>query len=512
MTLLPIVERELKVAARRPSSYWVRWWVALGAFVLFFFFSTGANSPSASALPVFLSMSVLVFLFTLMAGVWLTADALSVEKREETLGLLFLTDLKAYDIVLGKLAAAAVPAFFAILAVIPMLCISIVLGGVAWTEVVRIAGALAVTLVFSLTAGLAVSAFVQEARTASVGTGLLIGAFALFGAYSIVAPYANRIFPSPAPSWLYSWSPTACLWLGFDTQYAIGKHARLYWQSLAQVLGTSALFLVLAQARLPFEIQRRKAERGPGRWRRWFQKRHLLLDNNPVVWLSSHDPALHVLAWAAAVLMCPIVLCLVWIEWKGPFMSGSVPIVCMALAVIAHLLIKWLAAEMSCRRLSRDRASGALELLMTTPLNEASFLSDLRQGLWNVMLRPMFFIGTCDAFMLCMTIHRGKGSSDSVIMILVVAALIFGFWTDFFALSRLGQYRALRAKSPNRALAGTLTIMVGVPWVSFVVVLFVNPPMLFGWLITFCLIMPAFIADIVNDRLSKGLGTILNLR
>jgi len=36
----------------------------------------------------------------------LTADTLSGESREGTLGLLFLTDLRSWDVTLGKLASA----------------------------------------------------------------------------------------------------------------------------------------------------------------------------------------------------------------------------------------------------------------------------------------------------------------------------------------------------------------------------------------------------------------------
>ena len=38
-----------------------------------------------------------------------TADSLSAEKREGTLGLLFLTDLRGYDVVLTPTQRAALP-------------------------------------------------------------------------------------------------------------------------------------------------------------------------------------------------------------------------------------------------------------------------------------------------------------------------------------------------------------------------------------------------------------------
>ena len=42
-------------------------------------------------------------LFAYLCGAVYSADSLSVERREGTLGLLFLTDLKGYDVLLGNL-------------------------------------------------------------------------------------------------------------------------------------------------------------------------------------------------------------------------------------------------------------------------------------------------------------------------------------------------------------------------------------------------------------------------
>jgi len=47
---------------------------------------------------IFTAFGIVAFGFTLLCGVFLTSDCLSEEKREGTLGLLFLTDLKGFDI------------------------------------------------------------------------------------------------------------------------------------------------------------------------------------------------------------------------------------------------------------------------------------------------------------------------------------------------------------------------------------------------------------------------------
>src|SRR5687767_7229435 len=110
MTFLPIVERELRVAARQRGTYWTR----LGAVVAGLAVGTWImlmpmiRNTRELGVALFSSLAVVTFVYSLLIGIRTTADCLSEEKREGTLGLLFLTDLKGYDIVLGKLAATSV--------------------------------------------------------------------------------------------------------------------------------------------------------------------------------------------------------------------------------------------------------------------------------------------------------------------------------------------------------------------------------------------------------------------
>jgi hypothetical protein len=62
----------------------------------------------------------------------LTADCVSREKREGTLGLLFLTPLKVIDVIAGKATIHVLRALTLFLAALPVLGLPIVLGGVEW--------------------------------------------------------------------------------------------------------------------------------------------------------------------------------------------------------------------------------------------------------------------------------------------------------------------------------------------------------------------------------------------
>ena len=118
MTVLPIVERELRVAARRSSTYWLRVtaaFVAIAVFGWVLLTLLRDQVPSAAhGRYLFRCLFGLAFAYCLFIGARLTADCLSEEKREGTLGLLFLTDLKGYDVVLGKLAATSLNSAYAL--------------------------------------------------------------------------------------------------------------------------------------------------------------------------------------------------------------------------------------------------------------------------------------------------------------------------------------------------------------------------------------------------------------
>src|ERR1041384_1601852 len=182
MTFLPIVERELRVATRRKMTYWMRVGVAVVSFVLclwavqaeFAFRQTAAVGRA-----IFSTLTAVAFVFCLLAGVAVTADSISKEKREGTLGLLFLTDLNGYDIVLGKLFATSLNVFYGLIAIFPILALSLLFGGVTGTEFWRMVLVLLNTLFFSLTCGLFISALCREPNQTIAWTLFVIGSVVL---------------------------------------------------------------------------------------------------------------------------------------------------------------------------------------------------------------------------------------------------------------------------------------------------------------------------------------------
>jgi ABC-type transport system involved in cytochrome c biogenesis permease component len=117
MSFLPIVDRELRVASRRNGTYRTRLAVALAAsvisgFLLYFYAANPGITRQLLGQYLFRALSGLALAYSLFAGRLWTADCLSEERRQGTLGLLFLTDLRGYDVVFGKVVATSLNGFY----------------------------------------------------------------------------------------------------------------------------------------------------------------------------------------------------------------------------------------------------------------------------------------------------------------------------------------------------------------------------------------------------------------
>ena len=89
---MPILDRELRIRARGPANYWIRLCVALaGVLICLQSFESGVfSTPSMMGTFVFNGIVGAAFLVSCCACL-LSADAISGEWREGTLGLLFLS-------------------------------------------------------------------------------------------------------------------------------------------------------------------------------------------------------------------------------------------------------------------------------------------------------------------------------------------------------------------------------------------------------------------------------------
>src|SRR6266487_337978 len=101
MNLLPVIVRELRAQSRQPMTYWLRV-IGIGAIIGVMALVDLRGAPSELGGHLFSALNATLFLSVWIFVPLLTADTISREKREGTLGLLFLTPLTPIGIVLGK--------------------------------------------------------------------------------------------------------------------------------------------------------------------------------------------------------------------------------------------------------------------------------------------------------------------------------------------------------------------------------------------------------------------------
>ena len=176
MTFLPILQRELIEASRRRGTYWIRVGAAaagllIGIWIMAF---PENRAPSSMGMTLFIWLSIVALVYSAFIGIFLTADCLSEEKREGTLGLLFLTDLKGYDIVAGKLAATSMNAAYGLLALFPVMAVPLLAGGVTFVEFGRMVLVCLNTLFFTHAVGMFSSAINRDERRAMVCASVII--------------------------------------------------------------------------------------------------------------------------------------------------------------------------------------------------------------------------------------------------------------------------------------------------------------------------------------------------
>jgi ABC-type transport system involved in multi-copper enzyme maturation permease subunit len=485
MTFLPIVARELRVAARRRGTYWWRFLsafsvIALGTWCLLMI-EHDQTPKGMAGLIMFGILTGTAALYCLFSGIMFTADSLSEEKREGTLGLLFLTDLKSYDVVLGKWAASSLNGSYGLLSVLPMLAIPLLMGGVAAGEFWRMSLVALNTLFFSLALGMMVSSLSRSARQAAGMTLLLILLItAGLPAFELVEEMVRHFSGNSrhAALWLLP-SPGFSFVMAFDQSYT--SHATLFWESLLIIHAIGWVSLIVACVVTPRTWKDKPAGarrlRWRERWQQWsygnraerdaFRKR--LLERNAFFWLAARARLKPACVW----LVLGLGAC-VWAwglakyhhDWLNEGTYATT-------AAFLNLLLKtWFASEAG-RSLAEERNQGALELVLSTPLTVRDILRGQRLALERQFLGPVILTLAVEIIILITTpldpwsVQQADRFSLWVClwigsMLLLLADLIAFYW--------VGMWHGLNAKGPNRVFISNFAIIMVLPWLGYAIV------------------------------------------
>jgi ABC-2 family transporter protein len=471
MTFLPIVNRELRVASRRRGTYWSRLLTALagiigGSIVYLLNFD---NAPHEISTILFIVLAAGAFIYCLFVGVRSTADCLSEEKREGTLGLLFLTDLKGYDVVGGKLVATSLNAFYGLLSILPILAIPLLMGGVTNGEFWRTALVLVNTFIFSLATGMLMSSLSQSPRAAMGLTLLFLLVVSLGLFFAQLIPFVNE--SKRLLHWVYLFNPGYSGTLVPDMVFK--TKADDFWLSAGIIQGAAWVFLALASFVVPRSWQDRPVGNARGgwrnRWHRWsfgdaaeraaFRRR--LLGVNAFFWLAARARLKPIYVWVAlAVIGC------LW-AW-GAIENGhswNDAGVYYTTAIILNLMLKiWVASEAG-HRLGQDRKLGSLELILSTPLRVRDIIRGQLLALRRQFIGPVVAIMLIEFAFLLMSLGTvgSGGGPDASQMVAMWAGGTVMLVADLAALSIVAMWVGLSTRNPNRATGATVARVLVLP-------------------------------------------------
>ncbi|MFM7102802.1 MAG: hypothetical protein ACKO3N_16720 [Verrucomicrobiota bacterium] len=480
MIFLPVVQRELTVAGRRRWTYRVRC-VAAGLLALIaglLLGFVGNNGPAGLPLPrlIFNLVSSIAFAVALLGGLLLTTDAITSERRDGTLGLLFLTGLTGSDIVLGKLVSCGIQGFCALLGVLPILAVPLMMGGISWTDFWCTSWLLGATLLGSAGIGLWSSSRAPGVLPAFSQATLGLGVWCLGPILPKWTLNQAGVFPAWTDAILVL-SPVVGLGRALAAGRLPGRTDVQAWSALVAtaLAGAGALAAAarvlhrtgrtgLPGRDLPKSVgssappDRAGIRPGPS------------AGENPYAWLlHRRRPQIRALHWVLG-LTCAGTLGVLGLALLVPRPRGAVECFITALfsAYACHVLFKLRLALLSTAQMVEDQAGGGLELLLCTPLPPAYILAGQSQAVRKATQRHLAGLVLLNLAFLAALADDDLGidGPDLGLFLALFLGGIVHLWVDRACLIRRGAWQALRTPKLNHALARTLLPVLVQPWLA----------------------------------------------
>ncbi|HVY71634.1 MAG TPA: hypothetical protein VHH73_17010, partial [Verrucomicrobiae bacterium] len=365
------------------------------------------------------------------------------------------------------------------------------------------------TLFLSLSAGVLVSCISRHPRHAMFATGFLMLGIAFgpylvaewhtYGMNSNVFDGLDSRFLVPSPFFTFNFVENP-----WGKKFSAGD----FYPSLAfdHLLGW--LFLVLASVWLPHISKDRPKSRLGLAWEKFQNvwaygarasrevRRRRLLDSSPLHWLAGRHSRRRVYPW---LFLLGLGAVWGWIYRYYEDLALDWPTTVGFCFIVQAAFKIWYGSEV-CQRLGEDRRSGAIELLLSTPLKVVDFARGQAQALRSVFLWPLLCLILIEIILIRIGSQRFTHNYDAGeiwrLMILSNVVLV----ADLMTLKWTGLWEALLGGSPNRTILKTIFRVLALPWIVIVTVM-----------ATLSVSAAAFGFYIEADRVVQGLWIGLSL-
>lgn len=468
----PILSWELTAVGRRQRYFWIRaaysalllfmlWSVYQGVFA--FQFGSSARQFQHFATVFYGSFSLAQITMVLLLTPAYVATAIAVEKQTRTIEYLLATDLRNYEIVLGKVFARFFNVTVLIISALPIVACAMMFGSIDPLHIVVIT-LISVACAFS-TASLAmlVSIHSSDTRAAIVQSYVALGLLLMLPLFVDIAESVYAELVDPNTSQLI---PIALDTLNYLLQvsHPYTFPSSLQYGSLAELFESHQVLLMLAMHMLfsitcltaailrirkvqlkerskPAKRGARIAGRGikevsryPMRWKEWyfgerFKKRWLLLLVQLLVWGGFYTYFTFALTE----------------DFSGTTLNIYMRIAGTLLLMFGLLRV----AVRAAGSIGAERDRDTWVSLLATPLTEEEILEGKLVG----SLKPLYWtlIGMSPAYLI--SVFAG-GLSILAVPLLMLEIAIYAYFVAAF-----GVYQSLVRKSTTSALGTTLTTL-----------------------------------------------------
>jgi ABC-type transport system involved in multi-copper enzyme maturation permease subunit len=489
----PIFAREYLTLPRRARHYVVRaaylgllWMIGLTAWQAAVGWAQtttlGDNAHFATWLFQFLTKWVqlpLVLFFAALSA----ASAVSQEKDRRTFVLLLITDLRSYEIVLGKLLGSLLQIGLLLVGTIPVLALLMLMGGVAPAQLVEAIVILAATALVAGSVGNLVALWRDKTFQALALTVLvLVLYFCLARAVEFLPNVVSRVAgidTDRAATYLAGWQH----WLDpLEALDGVLEPASSSALSISSAYGYAAVMVVFSvllnawaigrlrvwnpsgepimQREAPEEVEekdRARAHAAPGMVREVWA--------NPILWREIRTRAYGrrpMLVKLGYLLVIGLVCYYAFSNLNALLNSGEAPppfAAAWGLVPVSILSLLLISAQ-AVTAITSERDGGALDLLLVTDLTPKEFIFGKLWGiLYNTkefVLPPLILMGIYAAYGLLATppaAHPELGAyknTESLVCMALAAVVVMGFTMV------LGIHVALRAESSRLGVINTL--------------------------------------------------------
>lgn len=405
MQVLPVITRELRAQSRQAFTYWLR---GLGVLALlvggFGLMEREALEPNVGGF-----LYARLHLITYFA-LWLlvplgAADCISRERREGTLGLLFLTPLRPPHIVLAKGFVHGLRAVTLVVAIVPVLTIPFLLGGVVWQQAVLSVIIYANAICWCLAAALVASSLAKNNNRAMAFTML----FACFGFIAFPWLIGAALGINSVTTWTAGYRQStydffAGFWVvatpGGDFSHilrvfklpqiftAVGFVSLVSVAVLVFAVIFAANWLRWVWREQPPSVRVEKMERvfcqpviAKNFLQRWMRRK---LDHNPLGWLEQRQWSGRMVTWVWFAVVISL-YSLVLTDRNFFRNSGNIQ------SVVGWLLVLSMAVT-AAGSFRREREAGVLELLLVSPLTARQIINGRLRGLWGQFLPSILIL------------------------------------------------------------------------------------------------------------------------